>query len=145
MWSTGCVMAELIVGQPMFPGDSGVDQLVEIIKVLGTPTREQIQAMNPNYKEYKFPQIKAHPWNKIFPSWAPEECVNLLSRMLSYTPLERITPYEACAHPFFNNLRRPETKLSNGAPLPPLYNFNAEEISVLNKLGILQALLPEHK
>ena len=29
----------MILGQPIFPGESGVDQLVEIIKVLGTPTR----------------------------------------------------------------------------------------------------------
>ena len=33
VWSVGCVMAELLLGQPLFPGDSGVDQLVEIIKV----------------------------------------------------------------------------------------------------------------
>jgi hypothetical protein len=39
----GCVFAELMLGQPIFPGDSGVDQLVEIIKVLGTPTREQVR------------------------------------------------------------------------------------------------------
>jgi glycogen synthase kinase 3 beta len=48
IWSTGCVMAELMLGQPLFPGESGIDQLVEIIKVLGTPTREQIRTMNPN-------------------------------------------------------------------------------------------------
>lgn len=48
VWSTGCVMAELMLGQPLFPGESGIDQLVEIIKVLGTPTREQIKTMNPN-------------------------------------------------------------------------------------------------
>jgi len=41
-------MAELMLGQPLFPGESGIDQLVEIIKVLGTPTREQIKTMNPN-------------------------------------------------------------------------------------------------
>lgn len=58
-------MAELLLGQPIFPGDSGVDQLVEIIKVLGTPTRDQIREMNPNYTEFKFPQIKAHPWQKV--------------------------------------------------------------------------------
>jgi glycogen synthase kinase 3 beta len=40
VWSVGCVMAELLLGQPLFPGESGVDQLVEIIKVLGTPTRD---------------------------------------------------------------------------------------------------------
>ena len=65
VWSAGCVLAELLLGQPIFPGDSGVDQLVEIIKVLGTPTREQIREMNPNYTEFKFPQIKAHPWTKV--------------------------------------------------------------------------------
>lgn len=65
VWSTGCVMAELMLGQPLFPGESGIDQLVEIIKVLGTPTREQIRTMNPNYMEHKFPQIKAHPFGKV--------------------------------------------------------------------------------
>jgi len=65
VWSAGCVVAELLLGQPIFPGDSGVDQLVEIIKVLGTPSREQIREMNQNYQEFKFPQIKAHPWPKV--------------------------------------------------------------------------------
>lgn len=32
IWSLGCVCAELLLGQPLFPGESGVDQLVEIIK-----------------------------------------------------------------------------------------------------------------
>nr|POF18346.1 shaggy-related protein kinase kappa [Quercus suber] len=67
IWSTGCVMAELLLGQPLFPGESGVDQLVEIIKVLGTPTREEIKCMNPNYTEFKFPQIKPHPWHMQVP------------------------------------------------------------------------------
>ena len=58
-------MAELMLGQPLFPGESGIDQLVEIIKVLGTPSREQIKTMNPNYMEHKFPQIKPHPFHKV--------------------------------------------------------------------------------
>ena len=65
----GCVFAELLLGHPLFPGESGVDQLVEIIKILGTPAKEQIMLMNPNYTEFKFPQIKAHPWHKVsFPA-----------------------------------------------------------------------------
>ena len=58
VWSIGCVLAEMLLGQPLFPGESGVDQLVEIIKVLGTPTKEEIHAMNPNYTEFKFPQAR---------------------------------------------------------------------------------------
>jgi glycogen synthase kinase 3 beta len=67
-------MAELMLGQPLFPGESGIDQLVEIIKVLGTPTRDQIRTMNPNYMEHKFPQIKPHPFNKVsFNSLTPRK------------------------------------------------------------------------
>jgi glycogen synthase kinase 3 beta len=59
-------------------GESGVDQLVEIIKVLGTPTKEEIHAMNPNYTEFKFPQIKAHPWSKIFSKRMPPDAIDLV-------------------------------------------------------------------
>jgi serine/threonine protein kinase len=65
MWSAGCVLAEFLLGEPLFAGESAVDQLVEIIKVLGTPTREEIKCMNPNYTEFKFPHIKAFPLHKV--------------------------------------------------------------------------------
>ncbi|CAG0892943.1 unnamed protein product [Cyprideis torosa] len=41
VWSSGCVIAEMLLGQPVFPGGGMVDQLVEIIKVLGTPSKDQ--------------------------------------------------------------------------------------------------------
>lgn len=126
VWSAGCVLAELLLGQPIFPGDSGVDQLVEIIKVLGTPTREQIHEMNPNYTEFKFPQIKAHPWNKVFRPRTHNYAISLVSQLLEYTPVSRISPFEACAHAFFDELRQPNTRLPNGRELPPLFNFTEE-------------------
>ena len=78
IWSTGCVMAELMQGLPLFPGESGIDQLVEIIKVLGTPSREQIRTMNPNYMEHKFPQIRPHPFPKIFRPHTPADALSLI-------------------------------------------------------------------
>lgn len=129
IWSMGCVLAELLLGQPLFPGESGVDQLVEIIKVLGTPTKEQIQAMNENYTEFKFPQIKAHAWNKVFRSHTPPEAIDLVSRILQYDPTRRLRPLEACTHLFFDELRNPDTRLPNGRRLPPcLFNFSREEL-----------------
>ena len=130
VWSAGCVFAELMLGQPIFPGDSGVDQLVEIIKVLGTPTREQIKEMNPNYTEFKFPQIKAHPWQKVFQARTSPEAIDLVSRLLEYTPSARISPLQACAHTFFDELREPTTKLPNGRDLPPLFNFTDSELKI---------------
>ncbi|XP_022964447.1 shaggy-related protein kinase theta-like [Cucurbita moschata] len=143
MWSVGCVMAELLLGQPLFPGESGVDQLVEIIKILGTPTREEIKCMNPNYTEFKFPQIKAHPWHKIFHMRMPAEAIDLVSRLLQYSPNLRFTALEACAHPFFDDLRDPNACLPNGHSLPPLFNFTAQELAGASA-ELRHRLIPEH-
>ncbi|XP_045479024.1 glycogen synthase kinase-3 beta-like isoform X4 [Harmonia axyridis] len=137
VWSAGCVLAELLLGQPIFPGDSGVDQLVEIIKVLGTPTKEQIKEMNPNYTEFKFPQIKSHPWQQVFRVRTPPEAIELVSRLLEYTPSSRISPLQACAHPFFNELREPNTRLPNNNELPPLFNFTEHELSIQPSLNAI--------
>ncbi|KAK4353996.1 hypothetical protein RND71_026190 [Anisodus tanguticus] len=140
MWSAGCVFAELLLGQPLFPGESVVDQLVEIIKILGTPTREEIRCMNPNYTEFKFPQIKAHPWHK---RRIPPEAVDLASRLLQYSPTIRCTALEACAQSFFDALREPNACLPNGRPLPPLFNFTPQELSGA-PTELRQRLIPEH-
>lgn len=115
VWSQGCVGAELLLGQPLFPGDSGVDQLVEIIKVLGTPTREEISAMNSNYTEFRFPQIKACQWRKVFRSKTPDEAMDFIGSTLAYAPERRVEPLKGCSHPFFDELRNPDTRLPGTA------------------------------
>ncbi|KFM74636.1 Glycogen synthase kinase-3 beta, partial [Stegodyphus mimosarum] len=142
VWSAGCVLAELMLGQPIFPGDSGVDQLVEIIKVLGTPTKEQIREMNRNYTEFRFPQIKAHPWQKVFRARTSPEAIDLVSRLLEYTPSARITPLQACAHKFFDELREPGTRLPNNRELPPLFNFTEQELKIQPSLNSI--LIPPY-
>ncbi|KAK4487085.1 hypothetical protein RD792_006400 [Penstemon davidsonii] len=142
IWSAGCVLAELLLGQPLFPGENAVDQLVEIIKVLGTPTREEIRCMNPNYTDFRFPQIKAHPWHKVFQKRMPPEAIDLASRLLQYSPSLRCTALEACAHPFFDELRDPNARLPNGRPLPPLFNFKQELAGASPEL--INKLIPEH-
>jgi serine/threonine protein kinase len=136
-------MAELMLGQPLFPGESGIDQLVEIIKILGTPTRDQIRTMNPNYMEHKFPQIKPHPFSKVFRK-ADASAIDLISKLLEYTPTQRLSAIEAMVHPFFDELRDPATRLpdsrhQNGGPrdLPVLFDFSHHgkySQSVLKKL-----------
>ncbi|KAM7254697.1 hypothetical protein ACFE04_019938 [Oxalis oulophora] len=164
IWSAGCVLAELLLGQPLFPGENAVDQLVEIIKVLGTPTREEIRCMNPNYTDFRFPQIKAHPWHKVFHKRMPPEAIDLASRLLQYSPSLRCTAVggpillavsdesnickynslllEACAHPFFDELREPNARLPNGRPLPPLFNFKQELAGASPEL--INRLIPDH-
>lgn len=135
IWSQGCVGAELLLGQPLFPGDSGVDQLVEIIKVLGTPTKEEIRSMNSNYIEFKFPQIKGCQWRKIFRNKTPDEAMDFIAATLAYTPSQRLKPFEGCAHPFFDELRADDTELpNNGGTLPPLFDFTEHELDSTEEL-----------
>ncbi|KAK1232035.1 glycogen synthase kinase 3 [Marasmius sp. AFHP31] len=167
IWSTGCVMAELMLGQPLFPGESGIDQLVEIIKVLGTPSREQIKTMNPNYMEHKFPQIKPHPFSKVSraktclidavwlnelgassvipqvfrPRTAPE-AIDLVAKLLEYTPGARLSAVEAMVHPLFDELRAEGARMPNGKEFPPLFNFTREELSV--RPDLMRRLVPPH-
>jgi serine/threonine protein kinase len=123
VWSTGCVIAEFMLGQPIFPGENGADQLVEIIKILGTPSKEQIVAMNPKYNQHKFPVIKAYPWTKLFPHKTNDLAIDFVSQLLVYDPNKRLKPLEALLHPFFNELREQRTRLPSGEALPSLFNF----------------------
>lgn len=111
------------------------------MQVLGTPTREEISAMNSNYTEFKFPQIKACQWRKVFRSKTPEEAMDFIGSTLAYAPERRIKPLEGCAHPFFDELRDARTKLPNGSSLPPLFDFTAHELNsepnLLDKVSYL--------
>jgi glycogen synthase kinase 3 beta len=141
VWSAGCVVAELLLGQPLFPGESGVDQLVEIIKVLGTPTREQIQDMNPNYTEFRFPQIRQHPWNRVFRAKTPTDAIDFVATLLVYSPQLRPKPLTALLHPFFDQLRDETCRLPNGDPLPDLFNWSQEEVNSATP-DLVQRLTP---
>ncbi|QLG72388.1 hypothetical protein HG535_0D00960 [Zygotorulaspora mrakii] len=110
VWSSACVMAELLLGQPMFPGESGIDQLVEIIKILGTPSKQEICAMNPNYMEHKFPQIKPIPLNKVFKK-EDDSTVEFLNNMLRYDPLERFNSLQCLCSTYFDELRYSQDNL----------------------------------
>ncbi|KAF8759025.1 Pkinase protein [Rhizoctonia solani] len=103
---------------------------VEIIKVLGTPTREQIKTMNPNYMEHKFPQIKPHPFSKVFRPRTSPEMLDLVSRLLEYTPTARLSAIEAMCHPLFHELRQEGTSMPSGREMPALFNFTREELSI---------------
>lgn len=133
IWSAGCVLGELLISQPLFPGESSVDQLVEIIRVLGTPSKSEIEAMNKDYTEFRFPQVKPHPWSAVFadrkPNPPPPEAIDLITQLLQYNPNKRIKPIDALAHPFFDELRDPKARLPNGKPLPNLFDFDAEGMS----------------
>lgn len=136
VWAIGCIIGELILGRPLFIGESSIDQLVEIIKILGTPTRDDINSMNPNYLEHKFPKIKPITLLKLF-KHCPRDLVELLAKLLNYDPNKRIDCMNALLNSYFDELKMESLKLPDfKSPIqnatrdpPPLFNFNDVELS----------------
>ena len=52
--------------------------------------------------------------------------IDLVNRLLEYTPSNRIHTLEACAHSFFDELRQPACKLPNRKELPLLFDFSRQ-------------------
>jgi len=112
IWSIGCIFAEMITRQPLFPGDSEIDQLYSIFRVLGTPN-EQLWNGVSSYPDFKttFPQWTPQSWTKVIndKDYIPHG-VDLLSKMLIYEPSKRISAREALKHPFFQDLIEAQQK-----------------------------------
>ena len=63
---------------------------------------------------------------QVFKARTPPEAIDLVNRLLEYTPSNRIHTLEACAHSFFDELRQPACKLPNGKELPLLFDFSRQ-------------------
>ena len=98
--------------------------------------------MNSNYTEFKFPQIKACLWKKVFRSKTPEDAISFVGGMLAYSPSSRVLPLAGLAHPFFDELREEGAKLPNGRDMPPLFDFTRQELE--GGSDIVDKILPAH-
>ena len=121
MWSMGCVIAELVLGKPIFRGKTPTDQMVEIIKLLGTPTKEEIKVMNPKAKlRIKMGETARVDWKAFFGKKINnDEFCDLIDKIFVYEPNKRLTPYQAMCHPFFKELKNDNFELPGGVKVPP--------------------------
>lgn len=98
-------MGELILGKPLFLGDCASDQLVEIIKILGTPNDEDFLSFRSVYKNVKFPNIKPITLNKLISNNSSKESIDLLDKLLQFNPKKRIKLCSALLHNYFDDIR----------------------------------------
>jgi serine/threonine protein kinase len=100
VWSAGCIIGEMARGLPLFSGDSELDQLHQIFRVLGLPReheRESLGDLSP------FPSYQPVDLGELVP--APDKrLVDLIGKMLCYDPKRRITIEDALRHPFFHDV-----------------------------------------
>ncbi|GMF51822.1 unnamed protein product [Phytophthora fragariaefolia] len=101
VWSIGCIFAEMAQGKPLFTGISEVDQLFQIFSKLSTPTTETWPGFSslPNY-HFEFPSWNQRPLTHLI-SGMSDLGIDLLAKLLTYDPGQRITAEEALCHPYF--------------------------------------------
>lgn len=109
IWSIGCIFAELILRKPLFPGKSTLNQLSVINEKIGSPTDHDLRNIS-NVKARKYmkslPQRPMVNWNELLRGGSNLE-IDLIKKMLTWDPTQRITAEEAIEHPFFKQLHDP--------------------------------------
>merc|ERR1712176_1108045 len=91
-----------------------------------------------------FPQIKAHPWNKVFRSRTSPEAIDYMSKLLVYDPKIRPNGLACCTHALFDELRDENTRISSTKPLPEhLFIFSKEEEALMDA-NLKKQLIPKY-
>jgi casein kinase II subunit alpha len=113
MWAFGVMFAGFIFKKhPFFHGHDNYDQLVKIVRTLGTVNfYEYLQKFDINLDE-RFEDLKMHynpkSWLKLVTSetvLATPDAIDLLSKMLVFDHSDRILPSEAMQHPYFSSIK----------------------------------------
>lgn len=108
MWSVGCIFAELLLMNALFPGKSEVDQLNRVFKELGTPSEKIWTGFNklPAVQKMKFNDYPISNLRAKF-NMLTELGLSLLNRFLTFDPAQRITAEEALKNSYFNEVPLP--------------------------------------
>ncbi|XP_031838222.1 cyclin-dependent kinase 2 [Nomia melanderi] len=104
VWSLGCIFAEMATRRALFPGDSEIDQLFRIFRTLGTPDESIWPGVSqlPDYTSM-FPRWEPRCLDEVVPSF-DSDAKDLLLKLLTYDPNQRITAKKGLNHPYFTGV-----------------------------------------
>ncbi|KAL0078906.1 hypothetical protein F4703DRAFT_1778270 [Phycomyces blakesleeanus] len=104
MWSVGCIFSEMLGGKPLFKGRDYVDQLNQILSILGTPDEETLQRVGSDRAQVyirSLPKMPKVPFQNLYPKANPL-AIDLLNKLLTFDPAKRMTVEEALEHPYLS-------------------------------------------
>ncbi|XP_056643370.1 cyclin-dependent kinase 20-like [Diorhabda sublineata] len=108
MWSVGCIIAEMVEGKPLFPGETDIEQLAMVLGTLGTPNNKTWPGLTqlPDYNKISFTYAKPQPWTSVLPE-ADSGTIDLISKILIYDQNKRLTAKEALNDRYFKQYPLP--------------------------------------
>ncbi|NXP84541.1 MK15 kinase, partial [Passerina amoena] len=116
MWSIGCILGEMLLGKPLFPGTSTMNQIEQILRVIPAPSPE---AAIPVWKldtesldHFLLTSRQRVAFEEIFPSSTPLPALDLLKKLLVFNPDKRLTAEEALQHPYVSRFHCPSREPS---------------------------------
>ncbi|KAM6445679.1 mitogen-activated protein kinase 15 [Rhynochetos jubatus] len=123
MWSIGCILGEMLLGRPLFPGTSTVNQMEQILRVIPAPSPEgrTLHGESPGSVHHSFLTCRQQvTFEEILPSSTPSPAVDLLKKLLVFNPANRLTAEEALQHPYVRRFHCParEPSLDHDVILP---------------------------
>ena len=121
MWSVGCIFAELLGRQPIFPGIDSQNQIQLIVDVIGYPDESVLSKIrSEKAKSYleRLPRKNGADLSILFPD-CTKNARDLLNNLLAFDPEKRFDVNEAIQHPYLESLHCMEDE-PIGDPLPRL-------------------------
>ncbi|XP_053571968.1 LOW QUALITY PROTEIN: mitogen-activated protein kinase 15 [Bombina bombina] len=103
MWSIGCILGEMLMGKPLFPGTSTINQIERIMSIISPPSQEDIRSIKSEYGESVINRMSSRQRvsiDSLLPSSTPPEALDLLKKLLIFNPDKRLTAEEALLHPY---------------------------------------------
>ena len=105
IWGVGYVIAEMVMNEPIFRGESDIDQLHKIFDILGIPTKEEMKSIH-YFTPQSFQNYKSKSQDVILNKLKRigDNGVDLLLKMFNYNPGKRISARESLSHSFFYSI-----------------------------------------
>ena len=119
MWAVGCILGEMLLGKPMFPGTSTMNQIDRIMEIVGRPSPEDVTAIKSPFAATmldNLPPTKPKPLSKILGD-ASAEALDLLRKCLHFNPQVRLTAEKSLCHPLLKKFRNSEDEPVYGRSL----------------------------
>ena len=103
-WAIGCIMGELVDGNPLFPGENEIDQIYCIQKVLGNLTEEQTDMFynNPLFNGKNLLNVnKPETLQRRYMGKLNKIDISFMKGLLELDPKKRLNGNTVFSHPYF--------------------------------------------